>query len=196
MTALPNATRPDTMPPPPLEALTSRPRSGAGYLWAVVIAVFGVTVGVAWGATTYLGMQRQIDGFARAAIPGEVTVRIADAGGRVLYYEGLGEMPLVALDVHVVGPNGRELRVGTYGTDLRYDAPGGQVGHAVGTFDARAPGRYRIETRGSAPPGSSLAIGESIPASRFAGIVGGVLVVLVSLGTAVVFVIVTAIRRR
>ena len=195
MSMLESSTRAATMPPPPTPTVATRRPSRAGYAWAAVIAIAGVAVGVVWGATTYIGMQDRIDGFARASIPGETSVFVAEAGGRVVYYEGPGEMPLVALDVRVTSPSGDDVAVGTYGADLRYDAPGGQVGHAVGTFDAPVPGPYTVVSSGTAPPGSALAVGPSIPTSTFASIVAAVLLVLGSLAAAATLVVVTAVRR-
>jgi hypothetical protein len=190
-------TRPDVATTPlPLPPPTSRRSRRGGYLLAAFIAVVGVALAAVWGVTAYASMQGHIDDFARTGIPGRVTVDVASPGGRVIYYEGVGEMPLVALDVKVVGPDGDAVHVGTYGADLRYDAPGGQVGHAVGTFDATSAGSYVVVSEGSAPVGATLAVGESIPASTFVAIIGATLLALAALGTAVVVAIVTAVRRR
>ena len=180
------------LPGPP----TPRRSKRGGYVVAALIGVVGLALAVAWGATAYASMQGQIDDLARTGIPGRVTVDVATPGGRVVYYEGVGEMPLVALDVRVLGPDGEAVHVGTYGADLRYDAPGGLIGHAVGTFDATSAGSYVVVSGGSAPLGATLAVGRSIPASTFVAIIGAVLLALASIGTAVVVTIVTAVRRR
>jgi hypothetical protein len=188
-------TRPDAavkpLPPPP----TPRRSRRWGYLVAALIAVVGVTLAAVWAVSAYASMQARIDDFARSGIPGRVTLDVTSPGGRVLYYEGAGEIPLVALDVLVVGPDGGAVHVGAYGADLRYDAPGGLVGHAVGTFDATSPGSYVVVTEGSAPIRATLAVGPSIGVSTSVAVVGAALIVLASLATAVVVAVVTAVRR-
>jgi hypothetical protein len=169
--------------------------STAGYRLAVVIAVMGLVAGAAWGITAYLGMQRQIDDFVRVSIPGQAVVSIPEAGGRVLYYEGPESISLTDLAPHVRAPDGTAVRVQDYGLDLRYDAPGGGVGRAIGAFEADSPGRYEVRIDGTAPPGAEVAIGETIANSKLGSIVGAVLLILGSLGAGVVLTIVTAIRR-
>lgn len=195
MTTLPSVTRVPTLPPPPRATITRARPSRAGYVWAVVVAMVGVSLGAFWGVTAYTRMQDRIDGFARSAIPGEVSLFVEEPDGRVIYYEGRGEMSLPALDVRVTAPWGARVPVEAYGADLRYDGPGDAVGQAVGTFDAAATGRYTVQTLGTAPAGAALAVGGSIPASTLAAIVAAGLLVLGSLGAAVLLVIVTAIRR-
>lgn len=169
--------------------------STAGYWLAVVIAVGGLVAGAGWGITAYLGMQRQIDDFARVGVPGQAVVSIPKAAGRVLYYERSESISLRELAPQVKAPDGTPVRVEAYGLDLRYDAPGGGVGQAIGTFEADSPGRYEVRIDGIAPPGAQVAIGEPIANSKLGSVVGAVLLILGSLGVGVVLTIVTAVRR-
>jgi hypothetical protein len=195
MSALQHDVRPAVAPLPAPPAPRRPKASKAGYAWAAVILVAGLVAGTTVGVATYLEMRDRIDRFARTSIPGSVAVNIGEPGGRVIYYEGAGEMPLVALGVRVTGPDGSSVRVSTYGADLRYDAPGSQMGHAVGTFDASTVGRYEVSSDATAPPGAALAIGRNIPASSVVAIVVSVLLIVVGLGGGVVLTIITAIRR-
>lgn len=169
--------------------------STAGYWLAVVIPVVGLLAGAGWGITAYLGMQRQIDDLVRVGVPGQVVLSIPEAGGRVLYYEGLESISLRDLGAQVRAPDGTAVRVEDYDLDLRYDAPGGGVGRAIGAFEADSPGRYEVRIDGTAPPGAEVAVGETIANSKLGSVVGAMLLILGSLGAGVVLTIVTAVRR-
>jgi hypothetical protein len=169
--------------------------STAGYWLAVVIVIVGLLAGVGWGLAAYLGMQRQIDDFVRVGVPGQAVVSIPEAGERVLYYEGSGSISLTDLAPQVSAPDGTAVRVEAYDLDLRYDAPGGGVGQAIGTFEADSPGPYEVRIDGTAPPGAEVAIGETIANSRLGSVVGAVLLILGCLGVGVVLTIATAVRR-
>lgn len=169
--------------------------STAGYWLAAVIAVVGLLAGVGWGITAYLGMQRQIDDFVRVGVPGQAVVSIPEAGGRVLYYEGSESISLTDLAPQVRAPDGTAVRIEDYDLDLRYDAPAGGVGQAIGTFEVDSPGRYEVRIDGTAPPGAEVAVGESIASLKLGSLVGAVLLILGSLGLGIVLTIVTAVRR-
>jgi hypothetical protein len=169
--------------------------STAGYWLAVVIPVVGLLAGAGWGITAYLGMQRQIDDFVRVGVPGQTVVSVQEAAERILYYEESESISLTDLAPQVSAPDGTAVRVEAYDLDLRYDAPGGGVGQAIGTFDADSPGPYEVRINGTAPPGAEIAIGETIANSRLGSVVGAVLLILGSLGVGIVLTIVTAVRR-
>jgi hypothetical protein len=169
--------------------------STAGYGLAVVIPVVGLLAGSGWGITAYLGMQRQIDDLVRVGVPGQTVVSIPEAGERVLYYEGSEPISLTDLAPQVSAPDGTLVRVEAYDLDLRYDAPGGGVGQAIGTFDADSPGRYEVRIDGTAPSGAEVAVGETIANSELGSVVGAMLLIFSSIGVGVVLTIVTAVRR-
>jgi hypothetical protein len=169
--------------------------STAGYWLAVVIPVVGLLAGAGWGITAYLGMQRQIDDLVRVGVPGQAVLSIPEAGGRVLYYEGPESISLRDLAPQVRAPDGTAVRVEGYDLVLRYDAPGGGVVQAIGTFEADSPGRYEVRIDGTAPPGAEVAIGETIANSKLGSVVGALLLILGGLGVGVVLTIVTAVRR-
>jgi hypothetical protein len=167
----------------------------AGYWLAMGIAVVGLLAGAGWGLAAYLGMERQIDEFVRVGVPGQTVVSIPEAGERVLYYEGPEPISLTDLAPQVSAPDGTLVRVEAYDLDLRYDAPGGGVGQAIGAFEGDSPGPYEVRINGIAPPGAEIAVGETIANSRLGSVVGAVLLILGSLGVGVVLTTVTAVRR-
>ena len=169
--------------------------STAGYWLAVVIPVVGLLAGAGWGITAYLGLQRQIDDLVRVSVPGQAVLSIQEAGERVLYYEGSESNSLTDLAPQVSAPDGTLVRVEAYDLDLRYDAPGGGVGQAIGTFEGDSPGPYEVRINGTAPPGAEIAVGETVANSRLGSVVGAVLLILGSLGVGAVLTIVTAVRR-
>jgi hypothetical protein len=182
-TGLPQPVRPTAGVPP---------ASRAGYWIAILIALVG---GSAWGLTAYGGLQEEIDSFTRVAVPGEAVVRIEEAGGHVIYYEGPGSPTLSELNVRVNAPGGTVVAVGTYGADLRYDAPDHGVGRAIGTFKASTAGRYEVIVGGIAPRGALVAVGDSIADSKLGSILGALLLVVVAGGAGLVLAVVTSIRR-
>ena len=94
-------------------------------------------------------------------------------------------------------PNGDDIAVRSYGFDTRYDLPGsgGTIGHAVGTFQSTVPGPYRIEITGAAPPGTTLAVGDSVVRSVLGYVLAALAVLVGTIGAALALIIVTAIRR-
>lgn len=182
--------------PQPVRPTAGVPRaSRTGYWIAILIALAGLVGGSAWGLTAYRGLQEEIDSFARVAVPGEAVVRIEEAGGHVIYYEGPGSPSLSQLDVRVNAPGGAVVAVGTYGADLRYDAPDNGVGRAIGTFQASTAGRYEVNVGGTAPSGALVAVGDSIADSKLGSIIGALLLVVVAAGAGLILAVVTNIRR-
>jgi hypothetical protein len=113
---------------------------------------------------------------------------------QVLYYEGSGAPSLGKLGIRVSDPQGAGVRVRGYAGDLRYDAPGGVVGRAVGTFDAATPGDYQVTVGGEAE-GAQVAVGESFVAKTVAAALAVVALVFLTLGGSLVLVVVTLVRR-
>jgi hypothetical protein len=122
-------------------------------------------------------------------------VTIASAGGRTLYYEGRGSPTLTRLDVRIVAPDGSALAVEGYSGDLRYDAPDGTVGRAVGTFTAPIAGAYQLTVGETISQGAHLAVGERISTSTIASILGALLLIGATFCAGLIIVTVTAARR-
>lgn len=172
-----------------------RPRSARGYRAAALVAVVGLVAGAAWGLVAYMGFQSDVDNFARFEAPGSVTLAVSRSGGRVVYREGPGPTSLSEIGLTVTAPDSTDVPVLPYEADLRYDAPDHRVGRAVATFDASMPGHYEVRADGTPADGVRFAVGGSIPASTVAGVVGGIVVIVLGLVAAGVVAFATAVRR-
>jgi hypothetical protein len=181
----PDARRRDTMP------------STLGYWTGTLVGILGLALVGALVVMTVGRMSDHIDAFPRTEIPGTVTVGLDASTGRTIYVEGLAPLPLTALDLHVTDPNGNEVVVRPYGLELRYDVPGfpGAVGYAIGTFRTTIGGSYRMQAEGTAPPGTTLAVGDSFATSIVGYALGAFVVLLLTIGGALALVIATAVRR-
>jgi hypothetical protein len=162
---------------------------------AAVVLVAALAGGVTLAVFAFIDLGHDIDGFARTAVPGRVTVSLPASTGRVVYYEGPGRPTLSMLDVRVTAPDGRELAVHAYRGDVRYDAPGGAVGHAVGTFDTSARGTYTISASPPLHSGTAIAIGSSIVSGSGGRVAAGAVIAVVGAAVAALLAIVTAVRR-
>jgi hypothetical protein len=56
------------------------------------VAVLGLTAAFLWGAVGINNTQDRVDGFARVAVPGTVTVSVSDPGTMVVYHESAAEV--------------------------------------------------------------------------------------------------------
>jgi len=181
--------------PEPARPTGLRRVSTAGYWFAFLIALGGVVVGLAWGLSAYRGLQEQIDAFSRVETPGEAAVRLDGSVGQVIYYEGPGSVSLQELDVRITDPEGDVVPSDTYESDLRYDAPNGVVGRAIGTFQASTQGVYEVTVGGAALRGARVAVGASIAGSELGRIIGALLLVSTAVAASLVLAIVTSLRR-
>src|ERR1700693_4456979 len=145
----------------------------------------------------YVRMNDHINACPRPSIPGVLSVDLEASTSRTIYVEGIAPLPLAALDVRVTDPNGNAIVVRQYGLDFRYDVPGftGNVGHAVGPFNTTVAGPYRIEAAGTAPPGTTLAVGDTFFTSVLGYGLGALATLLLGVGGGLTLVIVTAARR-
>jgi len=171
--------------------------STLGYWIGTLVGVLGLALVGALVVMTVGRMNDHIDAFARTEIPGTVTVSLEASEGRTIYVEGLAPLPLAALDLRITDPNGKDLVVRPYGLELRYDVPGfpGAVGYAIGTFRTTIGGSYRLQAEGTAPPGTTLAVGDSFATSIVGYALGAFVVLLLTIGGALALVIATAVRR-
>jgi hypothetical protein len=162
------------------------------YLAAVVIAVGGLIVGAAWGFSAYRSYQDRIEGFSRIGVPGQAPFTVTASGERVIYFEGPSSTSPAPSDIRVTGPDGSAVAVQSYAADLRYDAPDGSVGRAVATFAAPMAGAYNLIASG---PVGVLAIGEGIPASTVASILGALTLIGAAILVGLMLLLVTRVRR-
>lgn len=181
------------VPATPSTAAGRRPTT-AGYWLAVAIVIAGLVAGLTWGLTAYRGYQNDIDRFARVPATGG-PITLTQAGERTIYYEsaasGAGAHPNIA----ITGPNGSAVRVEPFEGDLRYDAPDGSVGVALGTFRAELPGVYDVITAGSIHGDTRIAVGTGVPTSTIASVVGALFVIGATFLVGLALVISTAVRR-
>lgn len=178
-----------TMPPLP----PARRPTTTGYWFAVAIVVVGLVAGLAWGLTAYRGYENDIDRFARVAATGG-RITLTQPGERTIYHEASASgaaHPEIGIDA----PNGSPVRIEPFEGDLRYDAPDGSVGVAIGTFGAELPGVYDVITAGSIDDDAYIAIGTGVPSSTIASVVGALSLIGATFLGGLVLFIVTAVRR-
>jgi hypothetical protein len=140
---------------------TRREPSKAGYWVAAIVAALGLAAAIACGVTGTVRTLDRPDDFARAAIPGALTVTGAAGGERVVYYEGDTRPGWRRLDVRVIRPDGAAVPVSAYHGDLEYDHQG-RVATAIATFATHRSGRYRVTTTAAVEPGAKLAVGRDL----------------------------------
>jgi hypothetical protein len=140
----------------------SRGKSSYAVYWiAVFAAAVGFIAGCAWAVSGTLQAYERPADFARTTIPGAVAVDVKDSKAVMLYFEGSRDTLTPSMSFEVKDPEGRVLPVAGYGLDLRYDYAG-QVGRAVASFRAAAPGTYQVAVSGVAGDSARLAIGDSL----------------------------------
>jgi hypothetical protein len=154
--------------------------------------MMGLVSGVVWGFSAYGAYLDDVAAFPRVSVPGTEVVRLA-AGDHVLYYEGLGPLPS-ELEVTIADAAGATVRTARGAGDLRYDAPDGTVGRAFSEFTVTSGGVY-IVTVEAQPETAHVAIGEGLPGSTIASVVGALAVILASGAVGLLSIVVTAIRR-
>jgi hypothetical protein len=160
-------------------------------VWAAgLVAVLGLLAAGAWAIGGVVAAMDAPDDFARAAVPGEVTVEVTGTGTQYIYYEGAADAPvptLQDLDLRVTGPRG-DVPVEDYGFEMEYDAYDGFVGTAVATFEADVEGVYTVAGTTN-EPGAALAVGGNPAAGLVLSLVGSAAVVVLTAAVAVGLVI-------
>jgi hypothetical protein len=177
---------------------TTRRSSRAGFWVAGLIAVAGLVGAVIWGLVGLSGMVGQVDAFPRMDVPGERVLTVQEPVELTIFYEAPGidqeQAELPPLTLSIFDPDGAPVAVAGYGSELTYHVDD-HTGRAVATFAAAAAGDYRMLVEGDAPPGATIAVGED-----FGGFIGALLgaglLVLVTLGAAIILALITANRRR
>jgi hypothetical protein len=165
----------------------------AGYLIAGCLVIAGISVGVGLivsGIRTYVD---KVEGFQRFEAPGSLAVNLAE-GGHSIYFERPGlddDDPFPPISVSVTDPEGDEVDLDRYDTDVSYSVSG-HDGRGAWTFDADDPGTYQVRADGS---GGEVAVGRGIGA-RFAGsVVAGVGLLLLAPVLGAIVALVTFLRR-
>lgn len=170
-------------------------RRSAWPRFAVVGAAMALLViaGAGWTAWTYFD---SINRLSRGATPNVVELRTGP-GRVVVYYEGRADPSPAELAVEVVGPDDAHVPVQPFAYDLRYDV-GKVVGHAIGVFDAPAPGSYVVTSR-IAEAGGRIAVGGDLGAATVLtvfAVIAALFTLAVAVLGAVLFALVRADSRR
>jgi len=159
-------------------------------------ALIGVTGAVLWFVLGLLSLSHQVEGFQRVPIDGEPRrVNLLRAGSYTAYFEprfGRASDSGPAVDARLVAPDGQEVPLSSYDSDLTYDF-GGYQGRAVFTFRIDSPGAYQLQS--SAADGGVLALGRGVGNKLVTSIVGAFAIGIVGLAVGIPLVIVTAVRR-
>jgi hypothetical protein len=188
-----------TASPPDRKPCTAR------FRLAILLPIVGIAGGFIWLFAAEAALSGHASGFARASVPGAVTLPVGHAGTYYVYAEGNAPDTLGDLAVQVTGPAGGVVPVKAltprpvYLRHLR-------GGRAVGTFEASRTGDYRVAATGNQPPVAApyapsnpygdFAVGNSVanwmqPHER-----GVAALLFVTVGSSIVLTVATATRRR
>lgn len=187
-----------------------RRRPSTTWFWiAGALALAGMVGGIALGLHTYRLYEGRLDALARSAVPGEVTLEVAEPQVLTIHYEEprisggfavrwndvVGDGPVESpVGLEVTGPSGSPIPTVAYGSDLSFDV-GGRVATALATFDATEPGTYTVEATGDVPEDARVSVGHVVDGGMVARVVGAVLVFVGTLLVAALMVVVVAYRR-
>ena len=131
------------------------------------------------------------DGFARASIPGEMTLHVDHAATFYVFAEGAGWFHP---SVRVTDPEGHAVAVGATSPGPSY-YHGGNQASAVGTFRAVQPGDYKVAVSTGATVQGDFAVG-SFPLWMRLSDWGAWALLALFAGSSLALVIWTAIQRR
>jgi hypothetical protein len=164
-----------------------------GYVLAGLLTVVGIAGGIALivsGIRTYVD---KVEGFQRFEAP-DTRAYALEEGGYSIYFERPGlddDDPFPPISVSVTDPEGDDVDLDRYDTDVSYSVSG-HDGRGAWTFDADEPGTYVVAADGS---GGEVAIGRGIGA-RFAGaVVAGVGTLLLAPVLGAIVALITFLRR-
>jgi len=200
--------------PRPLEvqAATAPDRSplAGRFRLAALLPIVGIAVAFIWLSAAQAVLSGHANGFVRASIPESgavraVTVPVDRAGAYFVYVEGSDVETLRDLEVQVTDPSGRAVPVRAVAPRPEY-LHGWRGGQVVGTFDASRPGGYRVASTGTLPPVEAefapanpygdFAVGDSVASWMRPHEWGVAALLLVTVGSSIVLVVVTALQRR
>lgn len=162
------------------------------YWLAALVGIAGITVAFGCALAAQAALSSRADGFLRTSVPGEITVRVEHAATYYVYAEGtLWRHP----SVRVTDPAGRAVPVKATSSGPHY-YHGGSGGGAIVTFDATRAGDYRVAAATGTAVQGDFAVGGRFPLWLRLSDAGVLTLMVLSVGSSVVLVVVTAIRRR
>ncbi len=180
--------------PGPFAQEPLRPRTYWFWIGGLLIAT-GVVGAAFWFVGGLIALSNAIGDLERVPFPDGGTVMLDDAGGYVVYAEGSDVFVPGGTRIVVADPDGEPVASAPYGGSLTYDL-GGHSGTAVATFDAPAPGAYRVAALGAGSGfAEELAVGPSFAGDLVRTLVGAFAIGGVGVTAGVVIIIVTAARR-
>jgi hypothetical protein len=179
---------PGTLRPRPARRRPPRSR----YWLAGLVAVAGIVVALVYSIAAQAVLSNHADGFARASIPGEMTLHVDHATTFYVFAEGAGWFHP---SVRVTDSEGHAVAVGATSPGPSY-YHGGNQASAVGTFRAVQPGDYKVAVSTGATVQGDFAVGGGFPLwMRLSDWEAWALLVLFA-GSSLVLVVWTAIQRR
>jgi hypothetical protein len=191
------------LPPAPVPGPSSRsplvpdgvPRpSTAGYWVAGVVFLAGAIGAIVWLAVSVVGALTLPDDFDRVPVPGEMTVEL-DEGEHTLWEEERGTTGTARPTprVEVLAPDGTPVRQRGPSATQTYTV-GEHRGTAFAEFVAETDGSYTVRAFGE-PDGRQVAVGTLFDLGAVWGILGAIVVGVVSFLVALIVFVVTLVRR-
>jgi len=173
--------------------------------WFTVAGVIGAA---ALGVLSYQTLQHRLDAVSRTAVPGQVTVEVAETGGLTIFYEdptapsgfvvragGSNTLAAALVNLAVKGPSGEPVATVPYEQDLRLNHDG-RVVTALATIDTPTAGTYTIQASGNVPPAALVSAGRVVDLALIAEMGGAIALSVGSFLLLLVTATVTAMKRR
>jgi len=177
-----------------------RSPSRTWYLLAVGLLVVGLVGSLALAMAASSARDDHAKGFARADVPGVVTISVDRKGAYDVFAEGTAclDYPnchgqIYPVTVRVTGPGGQPVAVAAWSGPTYY-YNGGMQGGGVATFTATGNGTYRVTASTGPYSGGQIAVGRPFPSwtdERFAWVP-----LLLFGGAGVVLAAATFVQRR
>lgn len=171
------------------------------------LSLAGLIASMAWGFSSYRGLEDRLAGLSRAAIPGEVDIALTEPDTLTIFFEDptaggtfvvqsspsntFADLP-VELTVH--GPSGEPVAVSRYERDLRFDHDG-RVVTAIAVIDATTAGTYNVRATGDVPALAQISVGHIVDLGLIANLVGVVGLFVVSVVGMVVPIVLIVLGR-
>ena len=181
------------------ERATTRPPSRARYSLALGLLVVGMVASLALAITASAARDDHAKGFARADVPGVLTISVDQTGTYNVFAEGTTclDYPnchgqIYPVTVEVTGPVGRPVAVTAWSGPTYTN--GGTEGTGVATFTATRSGTYRVATSTGDYTGGQFTVGRPFPAWTDDRL--GWVPLLFLGGAGVVLAVVTFVKRR
>ena len=168
------------------------------YVLAALIAVIGVAAATVWLATALVDQVQRPADFARADVPGSVSVTLSQTGPHLVYVEVPRDdaVPRLVDDLSVTDPAGDRVDVREYRLALQYDLADGHLATAVASFDAERTGTYVVTADGvrAVPAGTRIAVGDDLAPALLRAVLPPLLTGLIRLAAALTLALGTLSR--